>query len=148
MNWFQGTADAVRQSVRNFAYYDFEYILILSGDQLYQMDFKEMLERHVDQSADVSIATIPVLAHDATSFGIMKVNANGQIEKFIEKPKADVLADWESNTGETMEEQGRIYLASMGIYIFGRKVLFDLLQDEFRDATDFGKEIIPFTTAR
>ena len=74
MDWFQGTADAVRQSVRNFAFYDFDYILILSGDQLYQMDIEEMLVSHVEQGADVTIATIPVVASDATSFGIMKVD--------------------------------------------------------------------------
>ncbi len=142
MNWFQGTADAVRQSVRNFAYYDFEYILILSGDQLYQMDFKEMLERHVDQAADVSIATIPVLAHDATSFGIMKVNANGQIEKFIEKPKMEILEDWKSDVAPSLSQQGKHFLASMGIYIFSRKALRVLL-NENPDAVDFGKELIP-----
>jgi glucose-1-phosphate adenylyltransferase len=142
MNWFQGTADAVRQSVRNFAYYDFEYILILSGDQLYQMDFKEMLERHVQQSADVSIATIPVVAQDATSFGIMKVNSQGQIEKFIEKPRMEILDDWASDVEPYLSQQGKNFLASMGIYIFSRKALRELL-NENPDAVDFGKELIP-----
>ena len=146
--WFQGTADAVRQSLRHITQQDFDYVLILSGDQLYQMDFEEMIENHVKSHADISIATIPVGANEATEFGIMKKGDDGIISSFIEKPKADVLGDWESNTGETMEEQGRIYLASMGIYIFGRKVLFDLLQDEFRDATDFGKEIIPYSISK
>ena len=146
--WFQGTADAVRQSLRHITQQDFDYVLILSGDQLYQMDFEEMIENHVKSHADISIATIPVGASEATEFGIMKKGDDGIISSFIEKPKADVLGDWESNTGETMEEQGRIYLASMGIYIFGRKVLFDLLQDEFRDATDFGKEIIPYSISK
>jgi len=142
MNWFQGTADAVRQSVRNFAYYDFEYILILSGDQLYQMDFKEMLERHVHQSADVSIATIPVIAHDATSFGIMKVNNQNHIEKFIEKPRMELLEDWKSEVEPHLSQQGKHFLASMGIYIFSRKALRELL-NENPDAVDFGKELIP-----
>jgi len=146
--WFQGTADAVRQSLRHITQQDFDYVLILSGDQLYQMDFEAMIDNHIKSHADISIATIPVGASEATEFGIMKKAEDGIISSFIEKPKADVLADWESNTGETMAEQGRIYLASMGIYIFGRKVLFDLLQDEFRDATDFGKEIIPYSISK
>ena len=146
--WFQGTADAVRQSLRHITQQDFDYVLILSGDQLYQMDFEAMIDNHIKSHADISIATIPVGASEATEFGIMKKAEDGIISSFIEKPKADVLGDWESNTGETMAEQGRIYLASMGIYIFGRKVLFDLLQDEFRDATDFGKEIIPYSISK
>lgn len=146
--WFQGTADAVRQSLRHITQQDFDYVLILSGDQLYQMDFEAMIDNHINSHADISIATIPVGASEATEFGILKKGEDGIISSFIEKPKADVLEDWESNTGETMAEQGRIYLASMGIYIFGRKVLFDLLQDEFRDATDFGKEIIPYSISK
>lgn len=146
--WFQGTADAVRQSLRHISQQDFDYVLILSGDQLYQMDFEDMIENHVKSAADISIATIPVSAKEATEFGIMKKDDDGIISSFVEKPKMEVLADWESNTGEAMEKQGRNYLASMGIYIFGRKVLFDLLQDEFKDATDFGKEIIPYSISK
>lgn len=142
MEWFQGTADAVRQSVRNFAYYDFDYILILSGDQLYQMDIEEMLVNHVEQSADVTIATIPVVASDATSFGIMKVNDEGKIKSFIEKPKMDVLADWSSEVTDDMKAKGKIYLASMGIYVFSRPALRALLNDN-PSALDFGKELIP-----
>jgi len=142
MEWFQGTADAVRQSVRNFAYYDFDYILILSGDQLYQMDIEEMLINHVEQSADVTIATIPVVASDATSFGIMKVNEDGKIKSFIEKPKMDVLSDWSSEVTDDMKAKGKIYLASMGIYVFSRPALRALLNDN-PGALDFGKELIP-----
>lgn len=142
MEWFQGTADAVRQSVRNFAYYDFDYILILSGDQLYQMDIEEMLINHVEQSADVTIATIPVVASDATSFGIMKVNEDGKIKSFIEKPKMDVLSDWSSEVTDDMKAKGKIYLASMGIYVFSRPALRALLNDN-PSALDFGKELIP-----
>jgi glucose-1-phosphate adenylyltransferase len=141
--WFQGTADAVRQSLRHISQQDFEYVLILSGDQLYQMDFDEMIDNHVKSKADISIATIPVGASEATEFGIMKKSEGNVITSFIEKPKKEVLDEWESDTGEAMIEKGRVYLASMGIYIFGRKVLFDLLQEGFKDATDFGKEIIP-----
>lgn len=146
--WFQGTADAVRQSLRHISQQDFNYVLILSGDQLYQMDFDAMLENHISSKADISIATIPVASKEATEFGILKKDADGIISSFIEKPKMDVLPDWISDTGELMKEQGRNYLASMGIYIFGRKVLFDLLQEEFRDATDFGKEIIPYSISK
>jgi glucose-1-phosphate adenylyltransferase len=141
--WFQGTADAVRQSLRHISQQEFDYVLILSGDQLYQMDFDEMIDNHVKSKADISIATIPVGASEATEFGIMKKSDGNVITSFIEKPKKEVLDEWESDTGTSMHEQGRVYLASMGIYIFSRKVLFDLLQEGFKDATDFGKEIIP-----
>jgi glucose-1-phosphate adenylyltransferase len=141
--WFQGTADAVRQSLRHISQQEFDYVLILSGDQLYQMDFDEMIDNHVKSKADISIATIPVGASEATEFGILKKSDGNVITSFIEKPKKEVLDEWESDTGEAMHEQGRVYLASMGIYIFSRKVLFDLLQEGFKEATDFGKEIIP-----
>jgi glucose-1-phosphate adenylyltransferase len=142
-NWFQGTADAVRQSLRHVEQHDFDYVLILSGDQLYQMDFETMLENHIRSKAEISIATIPVAEKDATEFGILKADEQQYITSFIEKPKADVLGNWISDTGEEMQTAGRIYLASMGIYIFNRKLLFDLLQEEYGNATDFGKEIIP-----
>lgn len=141
--WYQGTADAVRQSLRHIAPFESDYILILSGDQLYQMDFQKMLDNHIQRDADISIATIPVGDREAPEFGILKETADGLISSFIEKPKKDVLADWTSDTGENMKRMGRNYLASMGIYIFNRKLLFDLLEVEKKDATDFGKEIIP-----
>ncbi|WP_301920909.1 glucose-1-phosphate adenylyltransferase [Ferruginibacter sp.] len=141
--WFQGTADAVRQSLRHINTYDFEYVLILSGDQLYQMDFEEMINNHAASGADISIATIPVGDREAPEFGILKANEENVITSFIEKPKSELLPDWVSDTGADMKKQGRNYLASMGIYIFNRKLLFDLLEDEKKDATDFGKEIIP-----
>lgn len=141
--WFQGTADAVRQSLRHIEPFPSDYVLILSGDQLYQMDFNEMLQNHIDRKADLSIATIPVADREASEFGIMKKDENGVITSFVEKPKKDVLPDWVSDTGAEMKAQGRNYLASMGIYIFNRKLLFDLLNNEYKDATDFGKEIIP-----
>src|SRR6185436_9712131 len=113
--WFQGTADAVRQGLRHIEPFESDYVLILSGDQLYQMDFAEMLDNHKALGADISVATIPV----------------------IEKPKKELLPDWTSDTGEAMKAKGRNYLASMGIYIFNRNLLFDFLQNEFQDATDF-----------
>ena len=146
--WFQGTADAVRQSLRHINQQDFSHVLILSGDQLYQMDFQDMIDHHIKSNADISIATIPVNAKEATEFGILKKTEGDIISSFIEKPKVDVLDEWVSDTGEAMRTQGRNYLASMGIYIFGRKVLYDLLQEEFTDATDFGKEIIPFSITK
>lgn len=139
--WFQGTADAVRQGLRHIAPFPSDYILILSGDQLYQIDFVEMLHAHKESGADITIATIPVSEREASEFGILK-QEGGYITSFIEKPKSG-LEDWVSDTGPEMAEQGRVYLASMGIYIFNRKLLFDLLEKDKKDATDFGKEIIP-----
>ena len=100
--WFQGTADAVRQSLRHIEQQDFDYVLILSGDQLYQMDFQEMVDRHVDQGADISIATIPVGDREAPEFGILKTT-DGVITSFVEKPSKDVLGDWVSDTGADMQ---------------------------------------------
>ena len=140
--WFQGTADAVRQGLRHIETFESDYILILSGDQLYQMDFAEMLDNHKALGADISVATIPVTEREAPEFGILKSD-EGLITSFIEKPKKEVLQDWVSDTGEEMKAAGRDYLASMGIYIFNRNLMFDMLRTEFKDATDFGKEIIP-----
>ncbi|MBK8633341.1 MAG: glucose-1-phosphate adenylyltransferase [Saprospiraceae bacterium] len=142
IEWFQGTADAVRQSVRNISISDFDYVMILSGDQLYQMDFEMMATYHVAQNAAVTIATIPVDAKRATSFGIMKVDQKGYINSFIEKPDKSILANWKSPVTPELVSEGRDYLASMGIYIFNRKALRDLL-NENPNATDFGKELIP-----
>ena len=142
-HWFQGTADAVRQSLKHIYNNEFDYVLILSGDQLYQMDFAKMIQNHIDQQADISIATIPVSARDASDFGIMKVSADNFITSFVEKPAATQFAEWESNTGQDMINQGRVYLASMGIYIFNKKLLHRILLEENSNDTDFGKEIIP-----
>jgi glucose-1-phosphate adenylyltransferase len=139
--WFQGTADAVRQGLRHIAPFDSEYILILSGDQLYQIDFQDMVYNHKELGADITIATIPVTAKEASEFGILKTE-DGLITSFIEKPKSG-LEDWVSDTGDEMRGKGKEYLASMGIYLFNRQLLFDILQNEYKDATDFGKEIIP-----
>jgi glucose-1-phosphate adenylyltransferase len=140
--WFQGTADAVRQCMHHIVNHEFDYILILSGDQLYQMDFKAMLKEHIDKKAEISIATIPVNASDATEFGILKTDEESFITSFIEKPKADLLPDWTSETSDEMKGVGRNYLASMGIYIFNRDLLIKML-NENPEEKDFGKEIIP-----
>ncbi len=139
--WFQGTADAVRQSMHHFLQNDFEYALILSGDQLYQMDFNDMIRKHEESGAEISIATYPVNAKDATSFGLLKTNDENIITSFIEKPGEELLPDWTSDVGEEMNSQGRHYLASMGIYIFNRNLLKKLMDNP--DTNDFGKEIIP-----
>ena len=145
--WFQGTADAVRQSLRHLAKMDFEYVLILSGDQLYQMDFSKMIEAHKNSGAALTIATIPVGDREAPEFGILKSNADNVITSFIEKPKKEVLSEWVSDTGEAMKGQGRNYLASMGIYVFNKDILYQFLNDDHPHATDFGKEIIPNSIA-
>ncbi len=142
-SWFQGTADAVRQSLRHIGNNDFEYVLILSGDQLYQIDFAEMINNHRDKGADITIATIPVTSDDAIDFGILKTDDDNFITSFIEKPAKELHKDWVSDTGDEMRRQGKEYLASMGIYIFNRKVMDELLKDIYPDAKDFGKEIIP-----
>jgi len=147
LGWFQGTADAVRQSLKHIGNNDFEYVLILSGDQLYQMDFGAMIDNHAAQGADITIATIPVGEREAPEFGILKANDENLITSFVEKPKKELLPEWVSDTGADMQRQGRNYLASMGIYIFNRKLLFDQLEKDKKDATDFGKEIIPSSIA-
>jgi len=140
-SWFQGTADAVRQSVHHMKRHDFDYVLILSGDQLYQMDFNYMIEEHIKKKADISIATLPVHANDATEFGILKTDENGYIKTFVEKPPKDQLEGLVSDVSDNMKRGGRFYLASMGIYIFNRDLLFKLLEDT--NNVDFGKHIIP-----
>ncbi len=139
--WFQGTADAVRQCMPHFLNHDFDYALILSGDQLYQMDFNDMIEEHMKHEADISIATLPVNAKDAPEFGILKTNSESYIESFIEKPAKELLPNWESDVSEQMKSEGKKYLASMGIYIFNKDLLIDLMKNP--NTKDFGKEIIP-----
>jgi glucose-1-phosphate adenylyltransferase len=138
--WFQGTADAVRQSLHHLAVHEFDYVLILSGDQLYQMDFEDMINKHIEADAEISIATIPVHVNDVPGFGILKTDENSLVTSFIEKPKSG-FDKWVSEVSPQMKAEGRLYLASMGIYLFNRKLLYDLLEGNER--TDFGKEIIP-----
>jgi glucose-1-phosphate adenylyltransferase len=139
--WFQGTSDAVRQCMPHFLNHDFDYALILSGDQLYQMDFNEMIEAHIKHGAEITIATLPVNAKDAPDFGILKTNSDSCIESFIEKPSKELLPQWESDVSEQMKSEGKLYLASMGIYIFNKDLLVELMKNP--DTKDFGKEIIP-----
>ncbi|MCL4115895.1 UNVERIFIED_CONTAM: hypothetical protein GTU68_053518 [Idotea baltica] len=142
--WFQGTADAVKQVVPHLERHDFDYIMILSGDQLYQMDFGTILNNHKNTNADVTVATIPVIDRDAPGFGLLKAGADGSIEKFVEKPPFEELKNWVSDVEPQYAEQGKHYLASMGIYVFSRGVLSKLFK-ELPEATDFGKEFIPYT---
>ena len=140
-SWFQGTADAVRQSMHHFMRHDFEYALILSGDQLYHMNYNDMIKAHIDSNAEITIGTVPVKAKEATAFGILKTDENNNITSFIEKPSSDLLPDWTSPVSPEMEAEGRNHLGSMGIYVFNRDLLVELMNDE--STVDFGKEIIP-----
>lgn len=140
--WFQGTADAVRQSMPHIRSYPHEYVIILSGDQLYSMDYCEMLLHHQRLGADVTVAATPVRADEAPGFGILKTDEQHRITEFYEKPPLDQLAGKESPASPAMAAAGRVYLASMGIYIFNAAVIHDVL-DAHPDEHDFGKEIIP-----
>jgi glucose-1-phosphate adenylyltransferase len=145
--WYQGTADAVRQQVRYVSDDPCSDVLILSGDQLYRMDFRHLLKTHRDADADVTIAVLPVPTDQTSGFGIVTLDETGRVNGFVEKPKtAEQLAPLRT-PGAWMEQRGvapkgREYLASMGIYLFKRDVLTDLLTAQ-PTATDFGKEIFP-----
>ncbi len=140
-HWYQGTADAVRKNKDHFEHLYYEHMLILSGDQLYHMDFRKMIDMHKEKGADLTIATIPVRAEDATGFGIMKTDGESKITSFVEKPSAEELPNWVSDTGEKMKAEGKEYLASMGIYLFNKELLKDVVFDSKNH--DFGKDIIP-----
>jgi glucose-1-phosphate adenylyltransferase len=140
-DWFQGTADAVRQSMHHFLNHDFKYALILSGDQLYQMDFNDLIQKHAESDARITIATQPVKAEEGTAFGILKTDSDNMITSFVEKPDAQEIQKWSSEVSDEMKSEGREYLASMGIYVFDRDLLIELMDDP--STNDFGKEIIP-----
>ncbi len=145
-NWFQGTADAVRQYLWMFNESDVDEYLILSGDHLYRMDYSDFVERHRETNADVTISVLPMDDERASDFGLMKINDAGRIIDFSEKPKGDALRQMQVDTtvlGLTPEEAiAKPYIASMGIYVFKKEVLFNLLR-RATEHTDFGKEIIP-----
>jgi glucose-1-phosphate adenylyltransferase len=144
-NWFQGTADAVRQHLHRFTGRENDYQLILSGDQLYRMDYHKLLENHWRQGADVTICVIPKGESIASSFGLLKLSSDGRIEQFREKPKGEALREMRTDTaalGLAPDDAAkRPYLASMGIYLFKRNVLIDLLADA--SMIDFGYQVIP-----
>lgn len=142
-DWYLGTADAVRQNMMKYDRVEHETIIVLSGDQLYNMDLEELLYYHKEKDADVTIATIPVIKEEATSFGIMKVDGQGMINDFIEKPNIDVAEKWTSVLPAHYIKAKKEYLASMGIYIFKKSALKKLF-DEKKTSNDFGKDIIPY----
>jgi glucose-1-phosphate adenylyltransferase len=144
--WYQGTADAVRQNIRYLQEADIRYVLVLSGDQLYHMDYRQMLHTHRQSGADVTIATLPVSRRQAPGLGIMRIDASGRVVGFLEKPKTneeiDLIRtepDWIDRLG--IPSLGRECLASMGIYLFNRETLIDVLTKT--NYADFGKEIFP-----
>jgi glucose-1-phosphate adenylyltransferase len=146
-SWYQGTADAVRKNLVHLLNHDFDYVLILSGDQLYRMDFRKVLTQHIESNAELTIATIPVHRREAEALGIMQIDRERKITRFVEKPKDPVVQDslkiprdmygFLEITGADDED---LLLASMGIYVFNRDVLIKLLDNSL---TDFGKHIIP-----
>jgi glucose-1-phosphate adenylyltransferase len=144
-NWYQGTADAVRQAARHFLRYDADYYLILAGDHLYRMDYTDLIDAHIDRQADITIAAQPVSIDDAPAMGIFRFDRSGRIVAFEEKPKRARLEE----IGQSIPPGASVapaprempFMASMGIYVFSRDVLMEVLGRD--GATDFGKEIIP-----
>jgi len=144
-SWFQGTADAVRKHMGHFLNHRFDYILILSGDQLYNMNFHQVLTQHIRNQAELTVATIPVNREAVTDFGIMKIDEEHRIREFVEKPKEKEVIDSLKLSDATCQDlrihaTDEQFLASMGIYVFNRDVLINLLEN---DHADFGKHIIP-----
>jgi len=146
-DWYQGTADAVRQNIRYVEEDGCREVLVLSGDQLYRMDFRQLIKTHREHRADVTIAVLPVTREQAAGFGMVRLDDHGRVAGFVEKPQTDeqlapvrIPAEWLARHGITGGD--RHYLASMGIYLFNRQVLFDLLNAQPLVA-DFGKEVFP-----
>jgi len=144
-SWYQGTADAVRKNLIHFMNNDFDYMMILSGDQLYRMDLRSVVAQHLYHDAEVTVATLPVSRHDVPGFGIMQIDESHRIVRFVEKPKDPAIQD-ELKLGRDwyhklkIQDDRELFLASMGIYIFNRDILLRLLDNELHD---FGKDIIP-----
>ncbi|MDJ0897682.1 MAG: glucose-1-phosphate adenylyltransferase [Xenococcus sp. MO_188.B8] len=149
-DWFQGTADAVRQYLDLLQDWDVDEYIILSGDHLYRMDYSKFVQRHRDTNADITLSVVPIDKKRASSFGVMKINDQGRVVDFYEKPQGDALKQMQVDTtilGLTPEEAKESpYIASMGIYVFKKEVLINLLQANL-EQTDFGKEIIPAAAA-
>jgi glucose-1-phosphate adenylyltransferase len=144
-SWYQGTADAVRQNLRDFLNRPYEHFLILSGDQLYRMDYLHLLQEHLSTGADITLGTTPVDKRAASGFGIMHSDADRRIYRFEEKPKDAALLDELRIPADLLTELGQpteaeLYQGSMGIYVFNRQILIDVLDNKF---DDFGKHIIP-----
>lgn len=145
-SWFQGTADAVRKYIWLFQEWEVDYYLILSGDHLYRMDYRDFINRHIETGADVTLSVLPIDEDRASDFGLMKIDDSGRIVDFSEKPKGEALKQMAVDTTtlglDAEQAKEKPYIASMGIYVFNKSVLQKLLED-FPDQTDFGKEIIP-----
>jgi glucose-1-phosphate adenylyltransferase len=146
MDWYQGTADAVRQNLRRFEETQCDYILILAGDHLYRMDYGKMIQEHVEKDADITVAVLPVARDRVKRLGILRSDPDGQITDFIEKPQEENEIDEFKIAEGTFQQRGiqhkgRSHIASMGIYIFNKDVLTDRLQDQ--NITDFGGQVIP-----
>jgi glucose-1-phosphate adenylyltransferase len=145
-SWFEGTADAVRKYLWLFAEWDVDQYLILSGDHLYRMNYADFIHRHRETKADITLSVIPVDEHRASDFGLMKIDKTGRVTSFSEKPKGDALKAMRVDTtalGLPVKKATELpYIASMGIYVFEKQVLHDLL-NKSRDQTDFGREVIP-----
>jgi len=144
-SWYEGTADAVRKNLVHFLNQDFDQLIILSGDQLYRMNFQNVVTQHIITGAEITVATMPVGRAEAKSLGIMQIDDMNRITRFVEKPKEDAVLDslkltplMQGNLG--VKREGDSFLASMGIYVFSRKVICDLLDNTL---SDFGKHIIP-----
>ncbi|HVV73839.1 MAG TPA: glucose-1-phosphate adenylyltransferase [Verrucomicrobiae bacterium] len=144
-SWYQGTADAVRKNKIHFRNHDWDHLLILSGDQLYRMDFRKIIQQHAESDADITIATIPVRRQEVPALGIMQIDAERRITRFVEKTADAAVQDslrldpsWYGRLG--IQSTGELFLASMGIYVFNREVIFKLLDNT---QADFGKHIIP-----
>jgi glucose-1-phosphate adenylyltransferase len=144
-SWFQGTADAVRQAARHITRHEADYYVILAGDHLYRMDYSEIVDAHIDRQADITIAAQPVAPDEASAMGILRFDREGQIVAFEEKPDAARLADIGRSIPAGASFGGHVhekpFVASLGIYVFSREVLFEVLEQD--DATDFGRGIIP-----
>ena len=149
-NWFQGTADAVRQGMRHFQRYDADYFLILAGDHLYRMDYCAMIDAHIDQKADITIAAQPVTINDATGMGIFRFDRTGHIVAFEEKPNTARLTEIRQSIPQGAMFGGhspdKPFIASMGVYVFSRDVLLEMLSAD--GAKDFGREVIPSALSR
>src|SRR5437764_897562 len=146
-DWYQGTADAVRQNLRYIAEDACQYVLILSGDQLYRMDFRQMLRTHIDGGAEATIAVLPVNEESTREFGLVRLDPTNRVTGFVEKPKtaeerAPVFTPTEQIEQAGIATHGRNYLASMGIYLFNKDTLLEMLRTPPL-ATDFGKEVFP-----
>ena len=147
-DWYQGTADAVRKNLVYFNRHGIDYVVILSGDQLYRMEYRDLIDTHIESGADVTISCMPVSRKDAKGFGVVQVDDSGRVKGFVEKPQTDeaieaAATDPEWIKARGIDAPGRDCIASMGIYVFNRELLYDVLNST--EYADFGKEVFPKT---